>query len=155
MAVAPHLSVGGVFYVTAHTAPATNDVAGFEALTWVEVKGVSKGPDALGVEFNTTEFKYLKDGFTAVLKGSQKPSTWPVEMATMEDDPGQVILAAGNDGANKADTHSFKWVRGNGYISYGQGKITGLTESMGDADTVPMRKCGIALTAAQVDDAPA
>jgi hypothetical protein len=154
MAQTPHLSVGAGLYISA-VSPTTFDAAGFAALTWTEIGGLSKGPENIGDSFNTTEFKYLKTGLTAVLKGSRKANSWDIEMATMEDDVGQVKLASANNGANKALEHSFKLVEGNGAVTYWKALVAGFTKSVGDADTVAMRKCTIAVVSEQIEVAPA
>lgn len=150
----PRLAVGATLSVVA-ASPTTFDPTGFAALSWTggEIGGLSK-IGTIGVDFNLTDFKLLKTGLTLQLKGSQKPMPLPLEMATMEDDVGQVKLKSGNNGANKQVLHSFKLVEGNGAITYWQGYITSYTKSVEDADSVSMSKCNVTVNTATVEVAP-
>jgi len=49
--------------------PATNDAAGFEALTWVQVKGIQTLP-VFGVTHSNTDIPDLATGFTSGTKGA-------------------------------------------------------------------------------------
>lgn len=49
--------------------PATNDAAGFEDLTWVNISGLVQGPQ-FGITHNIIEIPDLLTGFTDVVKGA-------------------------------------------------------------------------------------
>lgn len=73
--------------------PATFDKAGYEAMTWVQVKGiVSVG--AIGVTDNMIDVPDLETGFTKGVKGARVGTVIPVAMREIKDDAGQAALKA-------------------------------------------------------------
>lgn len=60
--------IGKTMYV-AQALPATNNAAGFEALTWVQVKGIQTLP-VLGVSHSGIDVPDLATGFTSSVKGA-------------------------------------------------------------------------------------
>lgn len=79
--------IGKTFYV-AQALPATNDAAGFAALTWVQVKGVQTLPQ-LGVSHSTIDIPDLATGFTTKAKGAAAGVSTTATFRTVASDPGQ------------------------------------------------------------------
>ena len=73
--------------------PATFDKAGYEALTWVQIKGiVSVG--AIGVTDAITDVPNLETGFTKGVKGARVGDVISMPIAQVTGDPGQVAAEA-------------------------------------------------------------
>jgi hypothetical protein len=71
--------------------PATFDKAGYEALTWVQVKGiVSVG--SIGVTDSIIDVPDLETGFTKSVKGARVGTVIPVAMREIKSDAGQAAL---------------------------------------------------------------
>lgn len=68
--------------------PATNDAAGFEALTWVQVKGIQTLP-LLGVTHAGIDVADLATGFTSAVKGAASGKDSPFSHRDIPGDPGQ------------------------------------------------------------------
>lgn len=84
--------------------PATFDKAGYEALSWVQVKGiVSIG--AIGVTDNIIDVPDLETGFTKGVKGARVGTVIPVAMREIKADAGQVAFEAACDAFTE---YSFK-----------------------------------------------
>lgn len=114
--------IGKTIYVaTAH--PATNNAAGFEALTWVQVKGPITLPQ-LGVTHSMTDIPDLATGFTSAVKGAAQGVDTTATFRKVDGDTGQTNLigqAVDNDGAL-----SIKIVNGSGADSGdGPAPVTG------------------------------
>jgi hypothetical protein len=92
-------------------APATNNAAGFEALTWVQLKGTQSLP-IFGVTHNNIDVSDLGTGFTSGVKGagSGNDSTFTYHGDGTDTGIATAIVAAnGQDGI-----YSLKIVRGSG-----------------------------------------
>lgn len=71
--------------------PATFDKAGYEAMTWLQVKGiVSVG--AVGVTDAMTDVPDLESGFTKGVKGARVGDDVPFAMREIKADPGQAAF---------------------------------------------------------------
>ncbi|MDF0540784.1 hypothetical protein PX699_00380 [Sphingobium sp. H39-3-25] len=115
--------------------PATNDAAGFAALTFTEVGGVEK-IGALGATFAKVEFKPLK-GPVEKHKGSVDYGSLQPSMAHNDADAGQTLMrTAGDDATSKL--YSFKVTYADGAIRYFQGRVFGYPETTDGADTILM-----------------
>lgn len=87
-----------IWVATAH--PATNDAAGFEALTWVEAKGNITLPQ-LGITHSMIDIPDLKTGFTSAVKGAAQGVDTTMTFREVSGDTGQTNLkaqAVDNDG---------------------------------------------------------
>lgn len=116
-------------------APATQDAAGFGALTFTTVGGVEK-IGTIGAAFAKVEFQPL-NGPKEKLKGSADYGTLQPSMAHNETDAGQVLLRTAAD--NTTNTlYSVKVVYQDGSIRYFQGRVFGYPENTDGADTVLM-----------------
>ncbi|MAM60864.1 hypothetical protein [Maritimibacter sp. UBA3975] len=91
--------IGRTIYV-AESAPATNDTTGFEALTWVQVKGAQVMPQ-LGVTHSNIDVDDLGTGFSSGVKGMGSGRESTLQFRTIASDAGQedvLGLAADQDG---------------------------------------------------------
>lgn len=111
-------SIGTTLHVAA-AAPATEDQAGYEALSFTEVLGIvsigEKGDDAEDVTVSL-----VKTGRVEHSIGSIDGGAMAVSAKNILADAGQVIIKAGNN--NDVD-HSFKMTDPDGTILYFQAKI--------------------------------
>lgn len=83
----------GVKFYTAATLPATFDKAGYEALTWIEVKEVTTIP-AYGPERQEVTHEPLATGVTETYGGFLKYGAVDISGAFVADDPGQIAMRA-------------------------------------------------------------
>lgn len=82
--------IGKTLYV-ADALPATNDAAGFEALTWVKVNGIQQPPQ-LGMSHSNIDVPDLESGVTGSIKGAMKGVSSEVQCRDVPDDDGQAKL---------------------------------------------------------------
>ncbi|WP_404711485.1 hypothetical protein [Sphingomonas sp. MMS24-J13] len=116
-------------------APATQDAAGYAALTYTEVGSIEK-IGGIGATFSKVEFNPLKGG-KKKLKGQPDYGTLQPSIGIDETDAGQtLLLTAASDQTNKY--YSFKVIKQNGAIRYFQGLVFGLPETIDGVDTVDM-----------------
>jgi hypothetical protein len=80
-------NIGKTLFV-AQALPATNDDTGFEALTWVQVKGLQVLPQ-LGISHADIEVPDLATGFTSTLKGAATGVESTMAFRTVDSDAGQ------------------------------------------------------------------
>lgn len=84
--------------------PATFDKAGYEAMTWTQIKGiVSVG--AIGVTDSIIDVPDLETGFTKGVKGARVGTVIPLAMREIKNDTGQQALEAA---CNAFVEYSFK-----------------------------------------------
>jgi hypothetical protein len=116
-------------------APATQDAAGYAALTFTDIGGIEK-IGTVGASFAKVEFQPLK-GPKEKLKGSADYGSLQPSLAHNETDAGQVLLrtAAGN---TTNTLYSFKATYQDGSKRYFQGRVFGYPENTDGADTVLM-----------------
>lgn len=116
-------------------APATQDAAGYAALTYTTVGGVEK-LGTIGASFAKVEFQPL-NGPKEKLKGSADYGSLQPSMAHNETDAGQILLrTAADDVANAL--YSVKVTYQDGSKRYFQGRVFGYPENTDGADTVLM-----------------
>jgi hypothetical protein len=116
-------------------APATQDAAGYAALTFTDVGGIEK-IGTVGASFAKVEFQPLK-GPKEKLKGSADYGSLQPSLAHSEADAGQVLLRTA--AANTTNTlYSFKATYQDGSKRYFQGRVFGYPENTDGADTVLM-----------------
>lgn len=134
--------IGKTIYVAA-ALPATNDAAGFEALTWVKINGVQTLPQ-LGVSHGNIDVPDLQTGFTQGIKGAGLGND---STATFRDVPADAGQEDVRDLANAGGTlgvGSIKIVKGSGVsqapatgdpVQYAQGYFHSYIEIQGDGST--------------------
>ena len=114
-------SIGSTLHLVA-AAPATEDAAGYEALTFVEVgEVISIG--AIGDTSEDVTVTKLKDGRTEHFNGAKDGGSVPVACVREEGDAGQAIVEAEG---NSNTTISFKVVDPNGDARYSYGRLANI-----------------------------
>lgn len=114
--------------------PATQDAAGFAALTFTEIGGIEK-IGTLGATFAKVEFKPLK-GPTEKHKGSPDYGSLQPSLAVNEADAGQILMNTA--AAHQTALYAFKVTLPDNSIRYFQGKVFGMPENIDGADTIIM-----------------
>ena len=144
----------GVFNTTGTTIslvagePASEDAAGFAALTYVEIGGVTNVPDFGAVTAKVT-FTPLKTGVVEKLKGETDYGSVDVDAGYLEGDAGQLLVEEAVNGVTKNDKRSFKLEYPNGAIRYWVGNVFSYTEGAG-AGAVVMSKMNIEISSVVV-----
>ncbi|MGZ8339145.1 MAG: hypothetical protein ACXW2U_05470 [Telluria sp.] len=87
-------TVAGSKLYVATAAPATDDAAGFAALTWVEVGSITSVGSVKGREYSMSTLSTVGDAQDREKKGSFKLPNAEFECAWIEDDAGQIIIEA-------------------------------------------------------------
>lgn len=95
----------------ATAAPATNDTAGFEALTWVEISGLLTAPQ-FGITHSMVDVPDLKSGFTSATKGAAQGVDTSATFRNMDSDTGQAN--AKTSAEDQAGVVSLRLVKGSG-----------------------------------------
>lgn len=114
--------------------PATQNEAGYEALTYTEVGNIEKlGP--VGGQYAKVEFQPLKGG-KQKFKGSPDWGTLNPTMALDSEDAGQALMFTASE--DQIGDYAFKVTKPDGAVRYFQGKVFGMPESIEGADTVIM-----------------
>lgn len=127
-------SVGTYIEVSA-ASPATEDQAGYEALSWTKVAGVTTLGEFSKIWQMATAI-LLETGLTEKRKSSFDNGSLPVQMLRDTSDAGQGILAAASD--SPTAIISIKIVEPDGTINYAQAIIlshTVNTQSASDMKT--------------------
>ena len=119
---------------TTGTAPATNDAAGFAALTWTRWKGIITFPDFTDTEEDVT-YAPVDEPVTQHAKGTTTYDGMDVEYVSLPDDAGQIIVATAK--AAKTDWN-FKFEMSDGVTIYRRGPVSQLSDMGGDANTIKM-----------------
>jgi hypothetical protein len=122
---------GSKIYISA-TLPATEDQAGYEALTFTEIGGATDSPST-GISANNVTYDLLSEGFTSNRKGQKTYGTGTVNYAEVPVDAGQVIVQAAVVSNNN---YAFAISDQNGNFKYLQGIVQSAPASGGTADTI-------------------
>jgi hypothetical protein len=93
--------------------PATNNAAGFEALTWVDVKGLQTAPQ-LGSDHETVTSPNVTTGRNTVLKGAVTGTSSTSTVARLEGDAGQGNVKTLAEAMGEGSYGSVKLVRPTG-----------------------------------------
>jgi len=129
------MTAAGSTLAIAAASPATNDAAGFAALTLVEVGNVEK-LGTLGATFAKVEFQPLKGG-KQKYKGSPDYGALQPSMALDTDDAGQTLMQVSADDETQK-LYSFKVTYQDGSKRYFQGRVFGMPETADGADSMLM-----------------
>ena len=114
-------------------APATEDAAGYAALTYTEIGQIEK-LGALGASYSKIEFKPLK-GPTQKHKGGIDYGSLQPSLAHDDSDAGQTLLRTASDSNN---LYAFKVVYPDGAIRYFRGRVFGYPESVDGSESIIM-----------------
>lgn len=129
------ITAAGTVLAISAAAPATEDAAGYAALTWTEIGQIEK-IGAIGATTNKVEFQPL-NGPKQKHKGSTDYGSLQPSLAHDDEDAGQTLLRTFADPDNNAKG-SFKAIFPDGAIRYWQGRVFGYPETVDGADTVIM-----------------
>ncbi|AZV00276.1 hypothetical protein [Paracoccus kondratievae] len=88
-------SIKKTLYISA-TPPATKNLAGYQALTWIKVTGVVT-IGQIGFSHATIEAPDLESGITQTLKGARSGTAGQVAYRRIASDAGQAAVAAANE----------------------------------------------------------
>lgn len=130
-------------------APATQDAAGYTALTYTEIGGVEQ-LGAIGATTNKVEFQPLK-GPKDKHKGSTDYGSLQPAIAHDPEDAGQTLLRTAAEPDNNA-LYSFRVTYATGDKRYFQGRVFGYPETTGNADSILMANPTIEITKKIVKD---
>lgn len=130
----PSLTAAGTTLAISAGVPATQDAAGFLALTYTVIGEIEKlGP--LGPTFQKVEFQPLS-GPKQKHKGPVDYGTLQPSMAHNDSDAGQNLLRTAGD--NQTAQYAFKEIYPDGAIRYYQGRVFGYTETVDSAASIIM-----------------
>lgn len=87
----PKSHIGKTFYIAAGV-PATNDAAGFNALTWVKVNGYMPGGPQFGITHGNIGVRDQQTGFVVGLKGTGEGQESQINFYKVAADAGQIDL---------------------------------------------------------------
>ncbi len=133
----------GTKYAISAGLPATDDAAGYAALTFTNVKGVESIP-AFGAQVAVNSFQPL-DGPLEKHKGPVNYGTLQIPMAYDKTDAGQIIVRTAAEPTNNA-MYSHKITFPNGDVRYSSGRVFGAPETVGGATNVLMMNPTIELS---------
>lgn len=115
--------------------PATEDIAGYDALTYTDV-GLIVDRGELGATYNISTLLPLKERNLIKAKGSVNYGSVPVNMARVDTDAGQILMrTALNDDAD----YSISFTYQDGSIDYFKGKVTKFSDPGGGSEAFSMR----------------
>jgi hypothetical protein len=115
--------------------PATFDDVGYEALTFVEVGEVIDLPE-YGPNVQVVESNPLATGITEKFKGFINYGSQSMGLEFDSEDAGQIILAAGVEGATKNAQHAVKIEYQDGSTDYYSARIFSYTKAPGGANSM-------------------
>lgn len=146
----PMTAAGSLLAISAGL-PATQDQAGFAALTFSNIGLVDKiGP--MGANYAQTAFQPLA-GPEITIKGGAKYGVINPSYASDSEDAGQALMATASE--EQIADYSFRLTRPDGSIRYWLGKVFGVPEDIGTAETVIMVNPVVAINTKPVNvDAP-
>lgn len=131
--------IGKTIYV-AEALPASNDAAGFAALTWVKVNGVQTLPQ-LGVSHANIDVPDLQTGLTTGIKGAGSGNDSTMTFRMVASDAGQEDVRNRANAGGTSGAASIKIVKGSGTnqapvtgdpVQYAQGYLHSYVEIQGD-----------------------
>ena len=97
---------GSKFFISSLPTNTDLDLTGFEALTWVQVKGVGSHGET-GVNTNIVSYDTWDTEFVQKAKGTSNAGDPEVELARIAADAGQLLMRTAGDHFNK-NNYSFK-----------------------------------------------
>lgn len=132
--MAKQTSTGVILSVVADT-PATNDAAGYQALTFVEVGDVIDLPE-YGPSVQVIESNPLKTGITEKYAGFTNYGSVSLGLEWDPTDAGQTILSDAINPGGAFVVHSFKVEYNDGTVEYFQGGVFSYTRAAGSANSM-------------------
>ena len=117
------------------SSPATEDEAGYAALSYVQIGETTNIPQ-FGPTVAVVESNPLESGIVEKFKGFINNGSTSVDFDVDPTDAGQILVGDGVTGADKDTRHSFKIEYSSGDIRYFQGKIFSNSETPGSANSM-------------------
>lgn len=145
-------------YVCATAQSVGLNLAGFNALTWVEVKGLGNLGET-GKSTNILTYPTWSDSVTQKAKGLTDAGSPTVECARIPTDPGQIILRTAGAVGNNSN-YAFKILRSDGAsgatgtIQYNLGLVAGPTRPNGANEDFDLEVFTLALQQEELVVAP-
>ena len=139
-------SAGSTLAISA-AAPASEDAAGYNALTWTTIGEITELGE-LGATSNLITHNPVADKITRKLKGARNFGAMNLSMARDTSDAGQTLLRAA---AASDNLYSFRLTLQNGYKMMFRGLVMGSPTSVGSVDSVTAMTCNIELSSAIVE----
>ena len=130
------------------TLPATDDAAGYAALTFTDIEGITDLPSISG-SYNDIPYDLVTDGTTCHKPGQFNPGSDTFNFARVLGKVGQTLIKTQFDG--KLST-AFKLAYSNGDIDYCVGYFQSIPAQNGTADTVRSRACTVQWTRKPVEE---
>lgn len=125
----------GICYSVVASQPATEDAAGYAALTFIEVGELTNIP-AFGSTTAVIESNPLKTGVTEKYKGFKNYGSISLDMDLDLEDAGQLLMVSGAEGDNDTVRYSHELKYPNGEVRYFQGQIFSFTENPGGQNSM-------------------
>lgn len=147
---------GAKFYVCATAKETDLDLAAFEALTWVQVKGVGSHGET-GTNTNIVSYDTWDTEFVQKAKGTSNAGDPEIELARIAADAGQVLLRSMGDHFNKSN-FAFKIekndapVGGTPTFIYNRGLVAGPRTPHGRNEDFDLEVYTLALQQQQIID---
>lgn len=120
-------------YVSA-ALPATNNVAGFAALTWTPIGELTDIGSVKGRSYNTSTHAPIDSAQQIEKKASYKLGNAEMTVGWDDADAGQIIIETGAN-SNSA-VYAFKLVKQGGAIRYFTAQVMSFVENLGTVDNV-------------------
>jgi hypothetical protein len=128
-------TAAGTMIAISAALPATEDAAGYGALTFTKIGGVEQ-IGVIGATTNKVEFQPL-DGPKEKHKGSTDFGSLQPAIAHNDDDAGQTLLRTAAEPDNNA-LYSIQVTYPTGEKRWSQGRVFGYPENVGNADSIIM-----------------
>jgi hypothetical protein len=138
---------GASLYISA-TLPATFNEAGYEALTWTEIGGITSIPPT-GGSYGEVSINLVKCG-KCVKKGIKTFGSGSIEFAHSLTDTGQIAMKTAYD---SYDAVAFKVLYQDGSADYLCGLVMGVPKNNGAADAVQAISAAVTWTTDRVEAA--
>ena len=135
-------TVAGLTLAVTASQPATQDSAGYGALSYDDVGEITTIGE-YGKQFNLVTHNPIADPKTNKFKGSYDNGSLSMELAIDTADTGQGILDAAVD--SNSD-YTFRVTRQDGEIDYFQGKIMSKTVNAGGVDEILTSSINLEIT---------
>jgi hypothetical protein len=121
-------------YISSTAQPTALDQAGYEGLTWVQVKGVGSHGE-VGSSTNMLTYDTWDDDTVQKAKGLTDAGSPTVELARDATDPGQILMRTAANGnfnwAFKIERNDKTTPTGTGTVRYNRGLVAGPTVPQG------------------------
>lgn len=140
-------TIGTAFYVSAEF-PATNDVPGYEGLTWTKLGEVTDYGD-IGSTTEMLEHVPVETGVKEKIYGVTDEGSYPLKAAKDSGDAGQDIIETAYNSSPRAYI-STKLVERDGTTEYAKCAVSGLPVTFGSASAIKQISVDLTITGQRV-----